>query len=448
MRGEAADADAPSRRPSAKTPDGARDLGGARARYRSGTIRAPVSPLLTTLALLSASPALDAPRAAAAPGATTGAEPLALEWSAPAECPGRDEVVEAAMLLVREGRLTRDPGAPRSADGGPTIRAQGRVDGAPGPGYRLHLAFTGAGVRELPGETCEAIAEAAALLLAIAVEPAVMGGADPREEASPAPTPSPPAVIPLPEIGPAPETSPPEEAPLPGAPPPSSREDEGTEDADRDHPQPGAEADASRPPKGPSEGDGPRPSPRRRRPLLGIKGLGGLNLGILPSPAAFAGLGLSLEWQHARVELVGSFAGPSRTTSTLNPEIGGRFNLWHAALRGCGVLPLTRAETPRLSAPLCAGLHLGAMSGRGEGALIPNTAYSPWIGLSLAAALRTQLHRRVALWLEAEGLLSALRPRFHTDPTGALWQADRVGARVGLALEIRLDLQRAALGGQ
>jgi len=406
--------------------------------------------LLPTVALLSSLGALSAGApadvSAGAPAGEALAEPLALEWSAPAECPRSAAVVEAAMALVQEVRLARAR-EHRAAVHAPQVRASGRVVGGPASGYVLHLAFAGAGLRELPGETCDAIAEVAALLLAIAVEPAVMGGA-----LGPQPGEAQPKLVPPPPLDwasedlPDPGRSTPaqgDEEELTGEPGWSSLPSEGESERPSE-----ADTGEGAALSGPSSAAPPPAPPDRRSPILGVKALGGLSLGILPSPAAFAGLSLGIEGEHARFELAGSYSGPSRETSAVNPEVGGRFTLWHASLRGCGVLPLTRAETPRLSAPLCAGLHAGAMSGRGEGALIPQTALSPWLGLSLAAALRAQLHRRIALWIDAEGLLSALRPRFHTDPAGTLWQAGRAGARFGLALEIRFDLQRTVRDGQ
>ena len=375
---------------------------------------------------MSILPALLLQASLSAPSAAPSTEPpLALEWTAPPLCPQRDAVSEAVAALLAEV----DAGRPSTPDDEPEVRASALVEETPAGGYILHLTFAGAGVRDVPGETCESIAEVAALLLAIAIDPRVMGGEpEPAAELDP-----PPSAIPQPDYAvEAPQASeegaPPEESVLP-------EERDPAEGSTRGLPSP---ADTSRP----APPSAPTPW------TIGLRALAGVGVGVLPSPAAFAGLSLGVEGRYARIELHGSYAGPARETSAVNPEVAGRFALWRAGVRGCGIIPLTAARSLRLSAPLCLGLDAGAMRGRGEGSVVPRTATSPWLGLSLAAALRAQLHPSVALWIDAEGLLSALRPSFHTDPSGPLWRASRFGGRFGLGLELRFDLQNAGRRGQ
>src|SRR5690606_19175919 len=98
--------------------------------------------------------------AIAAPG-------LTLRWEAPAGCPGEAEVLARVIQMTGE-----------QAAGSTSLQARGKVQ-APSPGrWTLELELvgeTGTGHRSLEAARCEELAEAAALVVAIAVDPQAGG---------------------------------------------------------------------------------------------------------------------------------------------------------------------------------------------------------------------------------------------------------------------------------
>jgi hypothetical protein len=111
---------------------------------------------------------------------TCGVAPLDLEWTAPPECPGV-EVVRAHLddYLGEDARPTRH-------------RARGRIT-AESDGWRLELEIDGEH-REMRSRRCETLAEAAAVVLSLAMDPT-----DADEPAPPppvaAPRSAPPAAL-------------------------------------------------------------------------------------------------------------------------------------------------------------------------------------------------------------------------------------------------------------
>jgi RNA polymerase sigma-70 factor (ECF subfamily) len=100
------------------------------------------------------------------------ADRLELEWQAPPECPAQDEVEDEVSTRLGE------TSAPQSR---PTLRARGRV-ARDAQGYRLELQ-TEHGQRSLAARSCSELATAAALILALLI--------DPEANSAPAAAPSP-----------------------------------------------------------------------------------------------------------------------------------------------------------------------------------------------------------------------------------------------------------------
>jgi hypothetical protein len=118
----------------------------------------------------------------AAPAAADERDPLALEWTAPKECPPGSVVRARALERIpanSAGMFAR----------GRVMRAQGR--------YRLALEIEARGDRVLEASTCDALASSAAVVLAMSAAPS-----------------EPPAPAPLPPAPPPPATEEPDE-PLP-----------------------------------------------------------------------------------------------------------------------------------------------------------------------------------------------------------------------------------------
>lgn len=92
-----------------------------------------------------------------------GVRALALEWAAPASCPGRDDV------LARVDELLESSPTPHRQ-----VSARGVVtESASKPRYRLELVVVGndASRRSLSGEDCSHLVDAAALILALDIDP-------------------------------------------------------------------------------------------------------------------------------------------------------------------------------------------------------------------------------------------------------------------------------------
>ena len=137
-------------------------------------------------------------------------EPAAieLEWSAPRECPSRETVLE--RLSERRAQLT-----PTS------LRAYAKIVRA-GAGYRMNLTLDNQGSRaerSLSGSRCDSLAEATAVLIALALEEDT--AADVPEAVQPADAdPQAPTVLDGVEETSAPKSSPEPESSLPPGPPP------------------------------------------------------------------------------------------------------------------------------------------------------------------------------------------------------------------------------------
>ncbi|HYJ10717.1 MAG TPA: hypothetical protein VEX18_16960, partial [Polyangiaceae bacterium] len=128
------------------------------------------------------------------------ASALELAWTAPTSCPSQVEVQQRIDSLL-------GPSSART-----TARATALIT-ATRAGYQLKLTLSGGveGSRRLSGKDCNALAESAAFLIAVAIDPSLPGTqpvpdpppppAPPAEEqppAAPAPTPTPPLPAPLP----------------------------------------------------------------------------------------------------------------------------------------------------------------------------------------------------------------------------------------------------------
>jgi hypothetical protein len=88
------------------------------------------------------------------------AAPLELEWTAPAGCPDRERVLQAVSERLGE-----------RADQGEPLSASGEIEVTPA-GFALQLRAQG-GERLLSAGSCEELAESAAVILALLIDPQV-----------------------------------------------------------------------------------------------------------------------------------------------------------------------------------------------------------------------------------------------------------------------------------
>lgn len=332
---------------------------------------------------------------------------LQLGWEAPPGCPSEQEVRARVVRLVGEE-------AARAA----RLRARGRVR-ADGQGWRLELELsgeTGGGQRSLTAARCEELAEAGALVVAIAVDPrAALAG----EGVVPAP----PGEV---NEGAGPSGQANEEAGPPGqvaegAGPPGQVE--------------GAAADAPAGELPPDDEPAPRVAgpARQDRVHVGLRVAGGVMFArILPRTGAAVNVTLSVGGRRWRAEIGGLYAPP---VAGGDARLGGRFQLGAVEIRGCPVLRRGRFE-----APLCLGLQVGAIRGRGTGSALMEkmTAHALWAAATLGAAVAWRPRERIALWLQADAVVALTRPQFVTALGVPVHASARVGGQALAGLEVRL----------
>ena len=251
-------------------------------------------------------------------------------WDAPADrCPSEAEVL---------AQLERLLGGPVADQGDRRLTAIARVRQESDGRWDLLLwtiTEDETSQRSMSGEDCDVLAEAAALLAAMAIDPSVLA----RGEASAAAVEQAEQAETVEGGEPVPEEEPP---------PPE--------------PEPEPEVIEPPPPK-------PTPtSPRRVRRFIGAVGASaGFSYGDLPGVGPIVRLGLALQWPHARVELEGHYGFLRRARFEDGDMVGADLRHGMVIARGCGVL---HVRSKKLEFPICGGLEGGVLSGQGVGFIV------------------------------------------------------------------------------
>lgn len=358
---------------------------------------------------------------------------LSVQWDAPAGCP------DGAAVRARVVRLVGEEAARKARL---TARAAVRAEGGRWA-LELELAGeTGAGKRSLSAGRCEELAGAAALVIAIAVDPrAVLAGAEvggpageaTGEEAGAEDMAGETGVVPeAPEAADGAGGAPGQDDVAGGAGEPRAPGQGVSREGGSDDMAGGAGS------AGPDEvvpETGAKGQVAARGPGLrfGLRAAAGVGFArILPGPSAAVGLTLSLAGRGWRAELGGIYAPPVVGGST---QIGGVFQLGAVELRGCPALRRGRFELP-----LCVGLQLGAMqgSGRGSGLTATYTARSLWLAATLGGALAWRPRERFGLWLQVDAIGALVRPSFVTVGGATVHEAARFGGQALAGVEVRL----------
>lgn len=313
-----------------------------------------------------------------------------VQWTAPADCPGSHELL--AGIQQRRGRAL----APGQA------RVIGRITGS--RGYRLELELDLGDrheARVLTARTCAALVDAAALLIALAID-----GEHAAPE-SPQPAPAPPAPPESPPAAPQESPAPPSVAPPPIAELP---------------PLPEPRAPVQRPRRGP---DG----------FLRLHMLG--EYGALPGPTGGVALAGGLLWPRIRLELQTTYLAPS---SVARPLATVRASLFTGAILGCA-----RLRGGPLELPLCAGLEVGGMPGRGDGPRVDASVLGRWFAAVLGFGVAWRMHPRVGLWAALQGVAAIHRPTFvlrDPGPEVGLFDPGVLSARLALGVELHFGDRR------
>lgn len=310
-------------------------------------------------------------------GSGAPATASSLRWSAPDECPAHAAVEERVELLV----------------GGPPATTEAVLDARvtrlpERRGYALDMRMgTGATAqqRTVTADTCEALADVAALVVAVSTEPVATADRVALDTMTPA-------------IAEPVATSVPER-------PVSTRR---------------MPARAS------------TPSPPRSRVQIGLRPRVAASIGATPGVTAGGDIGVLVGGSRVHGELVASH-WLRRSTGADAPAV--RVSLSAISPRVCGALP-----QPRVGVVACLGPELGIMRGDGNG----TTRRPAWIALALEMGARIRLRGRLALWASA-GVAAPLRfPVFRVRDGGGTTELFRPAVATGrvlVGLEIGLGRQ-------
>ncbi|MBX3190028.1 MAG: hypothetical protein KF819_23585 [Labilithrix sp.] len=301
------------------------------------------------------------------------ADDLRLAWDAPKECPSADDV-RAAALKSAKGEAASE-----------TLEADARVER--GERWRVTLRTRRAGVasaeRQLEAASCEALAEATAVILALALMPGA-GVEEPATE---------------------PATTAARAAPAPAAVEAPARER-------------AAEAPKDERPKGPYDH------------ALGLGASLATDGTTLPAVAAGGAAALAWTPGPARLEVSGSyFVAQSETAG--GSAAGAALTLVVLGARGCWAL----ARGPVELSP-CLGVDVHLVGARGFGAARNFDESARWAAGTGGALLRVPVAPWLALRAQADAVVPLARPRFVVENEGTVHRPSAMGARGTIGAEL------------
>lgn len=367
---------------------------------------------LLLLAALLGAPEASEPGSAGGPSGEP--LPLRVDWTAEGpSCPDAEALrVELVRLLHRELRFDPDAEA----------RVVGIIRGREGA-FELELSVAAGELHErrtLTADRCEELRTAAALVVAVALEPWAAG-----EVLRSVPEPEDPpdaAAQSVPEPEAEPDAVPPEAG--------GEHERDGLANGeDHDEGTLGLEPVAA----------APAPEASARRSVrVGLVVHGGLGIAQHATLAGGLGGAVAVIGRGWRAELTGIHWWPTRID--VPPGATVRARLTAGGVRGCWVPTRGRWELP-----VCAGLEAGAMraSATGPGVTtIPSTG--PWLGLLAGAGVAWRATGWLAVRASADLTIAAWRPTFHLEQgpsTVPVFTPSLAGARLLAGVELRLPVQ-------
>ncbi|MBK6920015.1 MAG: hypothetical protein IPH07_21635 [Deltaproteobacteria bacterium] len=303
------------------------------------------------------------------------AEGPSISWVAPAACPGVERL---------RGAIERRLGRPLADD---ELRLSGVVaNDLDAWSVTLQLA-TGdrTSTRTLAAADCSALTEAAALIAAVSLD--AVQAATMLEQVAPA------AASPSTSIAP-------RDVSAPVAPRAATLDDD----------------------------DPPR---QRRTPTISLAFAGGVGVGATPAVAAAVVVQTGAWWRRGGLALGGHWLSP-RTAAVAGGSV--TVQLGTADLRGCG-----RFTRGAIDVPLCAGVELGAMRGRGSAAPSSRTRVGLWLGALASLELWGRVHRNLDLGIAATASVPLQRPSFQLrspGPAVAVFAPAPVVARVVAGIRV------------
>lgn len=318
--------------------------------------------------------------AAHAPDSVSESARVELTWQAPPGCPGRDDVLARVQLAAEQ-----------DADFETSVAQVSIVQTSDGFIAQLTVTTaTGQTKRDLEASSCEEIADASALIIAM-LAPETTATDDPPERVVPAPSPEDPVLV----------------AP--------------------------AEPIAVLPPTVAHKPDTPSSTVPSR---VGSRAAGALAgevlLGIRGLPAVGLGLGgaVGLLFPRVRFEFLGRFWFSRQ--STRGNEAGVDVRMWTLGLRGGPVVKLGPLELL-----LRVGGHVGQARGVGVQVPISRTARRTWLSLGAHPAILWPVSRYFAFGASAEVEAVVLRPSFAFSDAGTVFEASTVTGTFSAVAEVR-----------
>lgn len=320
-------------------------------------------------------------------------------WEAPGECPQ-----EAAFVAQVEGFL----GTPLNARGDRQLEIVGRARVEEARGYVVTLRVRTSRrsqEREIAHRDCGELTEAAALIVALTIDPQLVV-AKPIPEAATEPVTQPAAEPTMEPVKPPPEPIRVEPVPAPPRQTPA------------DSPAPGAAPAAAEPAK----------------LRYAVSALGLFGTSVLPDTGAGMGIHASMGPRRFRLAAQATYWLSRFRPIEGNSNAGVELGTWSVALRGCGV-PFSGDFT----VSLCAGPVVGDMYGTASGLSNGRTIHDHWSAVSAEASVAVASSAGVAtlVGLEVQKTLEA--PRFGATVNGRpeqLFEANAwvVNAFIGLGV--------------
>ncbi|MBK8240771.1 MAG: hypothetical protein IPK74_35070 [Deltaproteobacteria bacterium] len=318
-----------------------------------------------------------------------------VRWDAPLQCPDAEDV---------RGWMNDDDIVARAP-----VAVEARIE-AVQDGFSLSLAIdgpSGATQRRLAHRSCEELARAAVLIIAVAADPLRSLSSTSELVVVPTPAREPDATPPAPRAtSPAPTTD--------ALDPPADR------------------APASSIPLATTR------RTVRRRPWFGVGAEAGVAWGLAPPATGSLGGAIALgarRWQVA-LGALHTFAAPARFADL--PRVGADISTTRAALRGCG-----RIAAGRVAFLPCGGVELGATRGDGVGLPTTQTRSAAWVALTVHAMVELVLARRVALWVAPNLVVPMTRPAFSVrGREDSVWRTPRLTGGLSMGVQLRFGAVR------
>ncbi|HEY3500866.1 MAG TPA: hypothetical protein VGK73_39510 [Polyangiaceae bacterium] len=318
------------------------------------------------------------------------AGPFRLDWLAPSGCP------TAAETLARIEALL---GAPVTEVLKTPLAARARVTEASPERFELAIeTFRGEQrfTRDMQAPSCGELADAAALVLALAIDPQL------RERTEEAPA------VPSPESTPSPaKPVEPAASSTAAAPPPP-------------------------PPVRPSET--PRDAARSRHLVLLAGASAVADFGSVADVAFGPSATFGLRLSNLELDLDATWLVPTRSYAALDPEKGGDISLLVFGARPC----FARRQVP-FEGGLCGTFELGSIRGEGFGTATRSTRSALWMAAGGAFFARYAVAS--SLWLSARvTLLGSLQDiEFTLENVGTVHQVPAIVSRLGAGAEMHFD---------